>query len=49
MSWGYTAVLFLEAAGAKLSKEKVSFPNMCKPCVSRYNVSSVPTAIDSVH
>ena len=49
MCWGYTAGLFLETAGANLSKEKISFSNMCKPCVSRYNVSSVPTVIDSAH
>lgn len=49
MCWGCTAVLFLETAGTNLSKEKISFPNMCTPCVSRYNVSLVPTVIDSVH
>ena len=49
MCWGCTAVLFLETAGTNLSKEKISFPNMCTPCVSRYNVSLVPMVLDSVH
>lgn len=49
MCWGYTAVLFLGTAGAYLSKEKLSFPNMGKPYVGRYNVSYIPAIIDSAH